>query len=235
MVLTRGVPPQDRTIPISLSGPAVQALTDLAVPRDVAVRVVHPATAPTPWLQPLYGRIQAEGSLPRLFWAQETRQHHDKGTLADLAHLCQAGLTLLVWYHEHLAGSVWWTNVIAGQSAEISVWYARRHQRRVHPRQVTHAVMQWLCETQDLQRIWAKTIFPAVVRHGVAAGGEVWATIPDYLWYNARVWPVTILRATPETLRHPPFVEKRPTLRQAVRLLHTARSDDAPRRLRAGS
>ena len=156
---------------------------------------------PAVFLEAVYHLIKAEGSLPRLFWYQETTPHADKGSLQAVTDLCQRGLTLVVWSQGALAGMLWCTDVVPDEHAHISVWYLRRHWRHVSPRRVTAAVLMWLCETQHLKRVWASTIFPDVVTHACAFGAEVWETIPDYVWYNGQLRDVKILRVTPSTLR----------------------------------
>ena len=189
------------------------ALHQLPLPPGCRVRVLSPASVPegayTQWCTSVRQTLQDEGTLADLFWWQQHIPDEAKGSLDDIMILCRNGLVLTLDYAapetpERFtgAGIAVLSDIIPGQKAQVTVWYARGVVPQALKVPITRAVAQWVFATMEIPLLWAQRISPREKNHFLTCGAEVWASIPDFAWHRGRTHTVEILRLTAKGIRH---------------------------------
>jgi len=182
--------------PIEITNSALTALHTLALPEGVKVRLYAPAMYPRQFLELLRIYMLEDGALSDVFWWQQPVPDDEKGGPEAFCRYFE-GVVLLVVFADDLApmGMVWFSDVLPGQQADMSVWYRRRYWGR-EIRAISRECLHWAFVHFRLQRAWSMTIFPGAAVHALASGGVLHATVPDRLWYKGQLWPVYVHRAT---------------------------------------
>jgi hypothetical protein len=178
----------------------VRHLQEMSWPEGVTVTILAPASTPPYFLLSIRALMQAEGSLPQLFWHDAGVPDHQKGSPETCLAWWTKALCFVVRQEDDILGLLWATEMVPRESAHVHVWYRRRASLGFSTALVSHNVLRWAFVALGWERVWCEVITPAAANHARALGGQLWATIPQYVQYRGRLRDVMIYRVTPEDL-----------------------------------
>lgn len=200
--------------PFVLTRPMVEAFYALPVPASTqAVLLTAQALPPERfhrYCQQMHQALEADQALEVLFWWQQALPDAEKRTLETLMTFCAHAVIIQLWWPAlppctsisktpRLVGVGWLTDIVPGEQATMSVWYAKRYRQEQRPTAMTRAVIGWALQSLGLKMLWGQTIFPAAVQHLRECGGTVWATVPDLIFYRGQRHPLSIVRVSADT------------------------------------
>lgn len=195
--------------PLRLTRAMVNAFSALPVPAGQTLRLFTATLFPDEqyreWCRCLHDAVSQDNALASLFWWQQDTADAQKGSLAVFTEFCRHAIILMLLEtpprpeRSKIVGLGWLTDIVPGEQAAMGVWYATAYRAAHNPTLVTHAVMGWALHSLGLKYLWGQTISPHAVHHLRECGGQVWAEIPDYIWYGGERRTLTIVRAAAET------------------------------------
>lgn len=202
-----------RTYPVAITAAMVTGLQRLALPSGCRLRLLVPELLRPgvfdQWCADVRQTLRQEGTLTDLFWWQQHTPDEAKGSLNDMQALCRNGIVLALVYAPPeakdlyaRAGIALLSDIIPGEQAQATMWYAKHVLPHTLRLQVTAQVLTWVFTHLGLKRLWAQTISPRARAHFVTCGAEVWASIPQYAYYKGEQHAIDILRITAAQVRH---------------------------------
>lgn len=188
---------------VLLTASMVQAFAAVPVPAGHTLRLLTAQAVPpdtfTAWCRTMHQVLAEDNALAALFWWQQGIPDTQKGNLADFLAFCRGSLVILLGAPgasggTRIMGMGWLTDIIAGVQAHIGVWYATAYRQHHNPTAITRAVIGWVLRDLDVPTLWAQSIHPGARQHLLECGGEQWAVIPDYAYFQGKRHPVTLMR-----------------------------------------
>jgi hypothetical protein len=168
---------------------AIEALQRLTLPAQYRLFVVSPSL-PDDFraLATLaYRDICADNASAQLFWQWSDSSERAQAWRQVCATSC-VGVLLSTRGDVLRCGGVFLvTDIIPGESATGSVWYAQKGPAALGwaVDSVSHAVMGWIFEAFALERLYADTIFPEACTHFIrACGARIIQETPAAVYYG---------------------------------------------------
>lgn len=150
----------------------------------------------------LWQLMEREGATRKVFYAQQGPDV-ERGDLTEfVTYFSDPKRHLLIAVDtEEPVGMVWFDAEIPGHRASVSIFYARKVWGE-RSRQATRDAFAWAFKALDVPSIWGYTPHRTAVRHGLAAGAEIVAVLPEFAVVDGAPANVTILRVLREVYEH---------------------------------
>lgn len=189
-----------------LTVPMIQAFAAIPPPSGQTLRLLTAQGVPpdlfTTLCQHLHKTLRQDNALQDLFWWQQSVPDAQKGALDDFAAFCRGCLLILLSAPDDpgtIVGIGWLKDIIPGVQAYMGVWYAKAYRQQHNPTPITRAILGWALQDLALPVLWAQSIHPGAQQHLLECGGETWATIPDYAYFQGKRHSVIIMRIAMDT------------------------------------